>query len=75
MKSESVINQSRMKQQNRTSVIYALWKNAPISRTGLAKVTGLNKATITSIVASLEDDCPQRVAEGKRGAGAESADV
>ncbi len=56
MKSESVINQSRMKQQNRTSVIYALWKNAPISRTGLAKVTGLNKATITSIVASLEEE-------------------
>lgn len=56
MKSESVINQSRMKQQNRASVIYALWKNSPISRTGLARETGLNKATITSIVASLEEE-------------------
>lgn len=56
MRSESVINQSRMKRQNRTSVIYALWKNSPISRTGLAKVTGLNKATITSIVSSLEEE-------------------
>lgn len=56
MRSESVINQAVMKRSNRNKVVLALWNNSPISRTGLAKITGLNKATITGIIASLEED-------------------
>ena len=56
MSSKLVANQALMKQQNRARVIYTLWKNSPISRTGLAKMTGLNKATITNIILSLQEE-------------------
>lgn len=56
MDSDSVINQAKMKQQNKKKVMYTLWKNAPTSRTALAGATGLNKATITGIVNSLEEE-------------------
>lgn len=56
MSSKLVANQALMKQQNRARVVYALWKNSPISRTGLAKFTGLNKATITNIILSLQEE-------------------
>ena len=56
MSSKLVANQALMKQQNQARVVYALWKNSPISRTGLAKFTGLNKATITNIILSLQEE-------------------
>lgn len=56
MRSEPIINQAVMKRANRNKVVQALWNNSPISRTGLAKITGLNKATITGIISSLEEE-------------------
>lgn len=56
MKNNTVINQALMKEKNRSLVAYTLWRNSPISRTGLAKATGLNKATITNIVSELVDE-------------------
>ena len=52
----TVINQALMKEKNQRLVAYTLWRNSPISRTGLAKKTGLNKATITNIIADLTDE-------------------
>ena len=51
----TVINQALMKEKNQRLVAYTLWRNSPISRTGLAKKTGLNKATITNIIADLTE--------------------
>lgn len=48
-------NHSHMKEQNKKIVMYELWKNMPISRTELSSKTSLNKATITSIINSLEE--------------------
>lgn len=56
MRNNTVINQTLMKEKNRRLVAYTLWRNSPISRTGLAKTTGLNKATITNIVAELKEE-------------------
>ena len=56
MSKNSSINQNFMKQQNRKTVLFELWKNSPVSRTALAEKTGLNKATITLIINSLTED-------------------
>jgi len=53
---ESITNQNLMKLQNRKTVMYELWKNTPISRTELARKTGLNKATITTIINALQEE-------------------
>ena len=54
MISKDVINRSVMKERNRASVLQTLWLNSPISRTMLAKETGLNKATITNVISYME---------------------
>lgn len=46
--------QSKAKERNKKAIIKALWQNHPNSRTGLARATNLNKATITNLVSELE---------------------
>lgn len=45
-----------IKQSNKSLVLKTLWMNSPISRTELANSTGLNKATITNIIAKCETE-------------------
>ena len=54
MATQSIINKSVMKERNRASTLRALWIHSPISRTMLAKETGLNKATITNVISDME---------------------
>lgn len=47
------LDQAQIKKQNRNNVIRTIWGNSPLSRTNLASMTGLNKATITNIINEL----------------------
>ncbi len=46
-------HQAVIKSNNKCMILEELWKNSPISRTNLAKSTGLNKATITNLINEL----------------------
>lgn len=46
-------NQGFLRQQNLSGIINHLYENAPISRIELARQTGLNKATVSSLIAEL----------------------
>ena len=49
------LTQSSIKEQNKKKIIQALWEHSPISRTGLADLTGLNKATVTNLINEIKD--------------------
>ena len=49
-------HQAVIKSNNKCMILEELWKNSPISRTNLAKSTGLNKATITNLINELSAD-------------------
>lgn len=49
-------NQSSMKHENKRLVLQQIIADEPISRADLAKRCGLNKATVSSLVAELMDD-------------------
>lgn len=46
-------NQGFLRQQNLRGIVHHLYENAPISRVDLAKLTGLNKTTVSSLVEEL----------------------
>ncbi|MEP6788963.1 MAG: ROK family transcriptional regulator, partial [Acidobacteriota bacterium] len=46
-------NHGFLRQQNLSGVINLLYENAPVSRAELARLTGLNKATISSLIGEL----------------------
>jgi predicted NBD/HSP70 family sugar kinase len=50
MEKDSSLNQALIKESNKRKIIRALWENSPVSRTGLAHITQLNKATITNLI-------------------------
>ncbi|NMB91138.1 MAG: ROK family protein [Chloroflexi bacterium] len=47
------MSQTLIKESNKRKIIRTLWENSPVSRTGLAYLTGLNKATITNLMAEI----------------------
>lgn len=49
-------HQAVIKSNNKCMILRELWKNSPISRTNLAKATGLNKATITNLINELSKE-------------------
>ncbi|MDO4345184.1 MAG: ROK family transcriptional regulator [Eubacteriales bacterium] len=49
-------HQMVIKMNNKSRILTELWKNSPISRSNLAKLTGLNKATITNLVKELDEE-------------------
>ena len=55
MKSLKPVNAKYVKQANRRILIQALYDNKEISRVDLARVTNLNKATVTQLVQELID--------------------
>ena len=63
-------HQSTIKAVNKKRVIRALWENSPVSRTGLARLTGLNKATITNLIGEIEADGMIRNVGQQHGPGA-----
>ncbi len=46
-------NQGFLRQQNLSGIMHHLYDNAPISRADLAKLTGLNKTTVSSLINEL----------------------
>jgi glucokinase-like ROK family protein len=46
-------SQTLLRQQNLAGIMHHLYENAPISRAQLAKLTGLNKATVSSLIGEL----------------------
>ncbi len=46
-------NQGFLRQQNLSGIMHHLYENAPISRADLAKLTGLNKTTVSSLISEL----------------------
>ena len=50
------LTQSSIKERNKKRIIETLWRHSPISRTDLARFSGLNKATITNIINEIEAD-------------------
>jgi glucokinase-like ROK family protein len=46
-------NQGSLRQQNLSGIMHYLYENAPISRTELATLTGLNKTTVSSLINEL----------------------
>ncbi len=53
MEKISAIDHSEMRERNLAVILNALHHSAPISRSGLASNTGLNKATVTSLIREL----------------------
>ena len=52
----SIADAKFIKNINRTVILEEIIKNEPISRSDLAKITGLNKVTISSQIASLLEE-------------------
>lgn len=50
------LNQALIKENNKRKIIHALWENSPVSRTGLAQLTQLNKATITNLLGEIIEE-------------------
>ena len=48
-------DQALVRQINLSLILNNLRKNAPISRAGLAEMTGLNKTTVSSLIQELID--------------------
>lgn len=46
-------NHGMLRQQNLSGIMHHLYENAPISRIELARLTGLNKATVSSLINEL----------------------
>jgi glucokinase-like ROK family protein len=46
-------NQGFLRQQNLSGLMHHLYENAPVSRADLAKLTGLNKTTVSSLINEL----------------------
>ena len=46
-------NQGALRRQNLSDLMHHLYDSAPISRAELVKITGLNKATVSSLIAEL----------------------
>lgn len=46
-------NHGMLRQQNLTGIMHHLYENAPISRIELSRLTGLNKATVSSLINEL----------------------
>lgn len=58
-------NQGFLRQQNLSGVLNHLYENAPVSRIELARLTGLNKATVSSLISELiETGYVQEIGEG-----------
>lgn len=49
-------NQYVVKQENKTLVLTTIMNHTPISRANVAKITGLNKGTVSSLVSELIDE-------------------
>jgi glucokinase-like ROK family protein len=59
-------NHGFLRQQNLAGVLQRIHENAPVSRIELARSTGLNKATISSLVSTLlENRFVRKIGEGK----------
>ncbi len=55
IKSFRGVNHELMRQQNLSGILHHLHEKAPISRAELAKLIGLNKATVSSLISELID--------------------
>ena len=53
MTSQRTGNHELMRQQNLSGILHLLHEHAPISRSALARMSGLNKATVSSLVSEL----------------------
>jgi DNA-binding IclR family transcriptional regulator len=51
------VDHATMYRMNMALILNQLRRNAPISRAGLATLTGLNKATISTMVRTLSAGC------------------
>ncbi len=49
-------NQGVLRQQNLSGIMHHLYEKAPISRIALARLTGLNKTTVSSLISELLDN-------------------
>lgn len=52
---KDIRNQTLIKDNNRHLVMKTLWENSPVSRAVLARLTALNKATITNLVSEMDE--------------------
>lgn len=50
-----MVDHSKMRETNLSVILDMLRKNEPISRTDLAKISGLNKATVSSLIRDLQN--------------------
>src|SRR5690625_1373006 len=53
MKPSKTWNQHVVKRENKSLVLETIKQNSPISRANVAKITGLNKGTVSSLVSEL----------------------
>lgn len=51
-----MVDHSKMREINLSVILDTLRKHEPISRTDLAKISGLNKATVTSLIRDLQNN-------------------
>jgi len=56
MKSSQTWNQHVVKKENKSLVLEKIMRASPISRTNVARLTGLNKGTVSSLVSELLDE-------------------
>jgi predicted HTH transcriptional regulator len=53
MKNFQTGNQGFLRQQNLSGLMHHLYENTPVSRADLAKLTGLHKTTVSSLISEL----------------------
>src|SRR5690625_6356525 len=53
MKPSKTWNQHVVKRENKSLVLETIKQNSPISRANVAKITGLNKGTVSSLVSEI----------------------
>ena len=57
-------NHGSLRYQNITSILRLIYRDRPISRVEISRITGLNKATVSSLVAELvESGCIRFIGE------------
>ena len=59
------VDHTHMREMNIALILETLRRDAPLSRTHLAQLTGLNKATVTSLVRELLEGGGQAFSSGK----------
>ncbi|MDI1243208.1 MAG: ROK family transcriptional regulator [bacterium] len=59
-------NHGSLRHQNITSILRLIYRDRPISRVELSRITGLNKATVSSLVSELlESGCVRSIGENQ----------